>query len=103
MGSSQSKSPTKEVSEKERKVSTDSAKESAGAGDNVTTKASPVKVEEPVKPDLTVTEEEVMEVEAAAKKMRDTVGGTSIEIVLSPAVKKVSKSCQLQVIKVQIN
>ena len=99
MGASNSKSPSKEVSQKERKVSTDSAKgdqESSGAGDNVAvtlTKASPVKEEvkgSPAKPDLTVSEEEVASVEAASKKMRDTVGGTSLEIVLSPAIKKVT-------------
>merc|ERR1711971_1217804 len=46
---------------------------------------------EPVTPVIEVTkvsEEDVAEVEAAAKKMRDTLGGTSIEIVLSPAIKK---------------
>ena len=94
MGASNSKSPSKEVSQKERKVSSDSVKEdqeSSGAGDNVA-KPSPAKEESkssPVKPDLTVTDEEVASVEAASKKMRDTVGGTSLEIVLSPAIKKV--------------
>lgn len=37
-----------------------------------------------------VSEEDLAEVEAAAKKIRDSLGGTSIEIVLSPAVKKVN-------------
>jgi len=35
-----------------------------------------------------VTEEEMASVEASAKKIRDSVGGTSLEIVLSPAIKK---------------
>ena len=34
--------------------------------------------------------EALAEVEAAAKKIRDSLGGTSMEIVLSPAIKKVS-------------
>ena len=92
MGSSQSKSPSKEVSkDAENKKSTESVDDQdkmmeAAAGDSKTT---PVK-EEVIKPDLAVSEEEVASVEAAAKKMRDTVGGTSIEIVLSPAIKKVN-------------
>ena len=47
----------------------------------------------PSKPtiDLNVTEEEMASVEAAATKIRDSVGGTSLEIVLSPAIKKVYK------------
>jgi len=52
------------------------------AGDSLVTPAEPVVVVE-------VSEEEVASVEASSKKMRDTVGGTSIEIVLSPAIKKV--------------
>ena len=40
--------------------------------------------------DLTVTEEEMATVEAATTKIRDSVGGTSLEIVLSPAIKKVN-------------
>ena len=39
--------------------------------------------------DLTVTEEDMASVEAATTKIRDSVGGTSLEIVLSPAIKKV--------------
>ena len=40
--------------------------------------------------DLSVTEEDMASVEAAAKKIRDSLGGTSLEIVLSPAIKKVN-------------
>ena len=39
--------------------------------------------------DLAVTEEEMASVEAATTKIRDSVGGTGLEIVLSPAIKKV--------------
>jgi len=38
--------------------------------------------------DFSVTEEEMASVEAAATKIRDSLGGTSLEIVLSPAIKK---------------
>ena len=44
----------------------------------------------PELPEGEVSEEEVASVEAVSKKLLDTAGGTSIEIVLSPAVKKVT-------------
>lgn len=40
------------------------------------------------KPDLKATEEDLALVEAVSKTLRDTTGGKSLEIVLSPAVKK---------------
>ena len=94
--SSEKKSPTKgfyQVTSSPEKTSSpeespetspsksNEAKIKAG-GDSLVTPAEPVVVVE-------VSEEEVASVEASSKKMRDTVGGTSIEIVLSPAIKKV--------------
>ena len=98
MGAGQStekKSPTKEVKqelESPKKPTVASPSKPAAKEEQVKT---PVKgpagdqAEAEAEVDLQVSEEEVASIEAAAKKMRDTVGGTSIEIVLSPAVKKV--------------
>jgi len=97
MGAGQStekKSPTKDVSpNKEEKVSPgksssnseDVAKSSASSNSTSAGDSEPAPT---VKIDLHVSEEEVASVEAVSKKMKDTVGGTSIEIVLSPAIKK---------------
>jgi len=54
------------------------------------TKAPDAADEEPdsPKPDLKATEEDLALVEAVSKTLRDTTGGKSLEIVLSPAVKK---------------
>ena len=52
-------------------------------GDNPTT--SP-----PAPATVEVSEEVLAIVESAAKNLRDTTGGKSLEIVLSPAIKKVS-------------
>lgn len=93
MGAGQStekKSPTKEVrpdaeTESPKKAAVD-IKTPSKQGDKV---GSPAKADKtPEKVDVEVTEEDVATIEAAAKKMRDTVGGTSLEIVLSPAIKK---------------
>ena len=98
MGAGQStekKSPTKDVSpNKEEKVSPRKSSSSSNSEDVVKTE-TPTKstsagdCQPTVKIDLHVSEEEVASVEAVSKKMKDTVGGTSIEIVLSPAIKKV--------------
>ena len=106
MGAGQStekKSPSKEVQEasKPKESPKKEATPSKSVEAEVNNVKTPTKTPEPkssgdtetVTPVIEVTkvsEEDVAEVEAAAKKMRDTVGGTSIEIVLSPAVKKVS-------------
>jgi len=97
MGAGQStekKSPTKDVSpNKEEKVSPRKSSSSSNSEDVVKTE-TPTKstsagdCQPTVKIDLHVSEEEVASVEAVSKKMKDTVGGTSIEIVLSPAIKK---------------
>ena len=102
MGAGQStekKSPTKEVkpeeaaSESPRK----DAKTPSKQGDNKATSPAKADVKTPEKVDVAeITEEDVATVEAAAKKMRDTVGGTSLEIVLSPAIKKVNKLLTVQ-------
>ena len=98
MGAGQStekKSPTKDVSpNKEEKVSPRKSSSSSNCEEVVKTE-TPTKLtstgdsQPTVKIDLHVSEEEVASVEAVSKKMKDTVGGTSIEIVLSPAIKKV--------------
>ena len=75
--------PTKSVEAEVKNVKTPTkTPESKSSGDS-DTMTSVIEVAK-------VSEEDVAEVEAAAKKMRDTLGGTSIEIVLSPAIKKVS-------------
>merc|ERR1712198_394858 len=88
------KSPTKDVSpNKEEKVSPRKSSSSSNCEEVVKTE-TPTKLtstgdsQPTVKIDLHVSEEEVASVEAVSKKMKDTVGGTSIEIVLSPAIKK---------------
>jgi len=97
MGAGQStekKSPTKDVSpNKEEKVSPRKSSSSSNSEEVVKTetptKSTSAGDSQPtVKIDLHVSEEEVASVEAVSKKMKDTVGGTSIEIVLSPAIKK---------------
>ena len=99
--SSEKKSPTKDVKETQETEKSSPRKTSTSSTSSAKDAKTPTKVPEvtvsgdssspsATKPlDLEVSEEEVASVEAAAKKMRDTVGGTSIEIVLSPAVKKV--------------
>jgi len=97
MGAGQStekKSPTKDVSpNKEEKVSPRKSSSSSNCEEVVKTE-TPTKLtstgdsQPTAKIDLHVSEEEVASVEAVSKKMKDTVGGTSIEIVLSPAIKK---------------
>ena len=75
-------SPSKSVEAEVNNVKTPTkTPESSGDSETVTTPAEVTKV----------SEEDVAEVEAAAKKIRDSLGGTSIEIVLSPAIKKVTK------------
>ena len=92
MGAGQStekKSPTKEVNEavNENPSPKKDVKTPSKQGDRAA--ANKADVTTPEKLDVEITEEDVATVEAAAKKMRDTVGGTSLEIVLSPAIKKV--------------
>ena len=93
--STEKKSPSKTVKE-ETKPSKPVGKEEktpekSGAGIPVVSvsppKTSSIANNDPV--DLTVSEEEMASVEAATTKIRDSVGGTSLEIVLSPAIKKV--------------
>ena len=88
--STEKKSPSKTVKE-------DTSSKSAGKTP-VKSKADgepQIRVSPPKTPptatdtDLSVTEEDMASVEAAAKKIRDSLGGTSLEIVLSPAIKKV--------------
>jgi len=97
MGAGQStekKSPAKDASpNKEEKVSPRKSSSSSSSEDVVKTetptKSTSAGDSQPtVKIDLHVSEEEVASVEAVSKKMKETVGGTSIEIVLSPAIKK---------------
>jgi len=89
--STEKKSPSKTVKE-------DSSK-SAGKVEKTPVKTKAVgepqiRVSPPKTPptatdiDLSVTEEDMASVEAAATKIRDSLGGTSLEIVLSPAIKK---------------
>ena len=74
-------SPSKTVKAEVNNVKTPTkTPESSGDAETVTTTVEVTKV----------SEEDLAEVEAAAKKIRDSLGGTSIEIVLSPAVKKVT-------------
>ncbi len=74
-------SPSKIVKAEVNNVKTPTkTPESSGDAETVTTTVEVTKV----------SEEDLAEVEAAAKKIRDSLGGTSIEIVLSPAVKKVT-------------
>ena len=89
--STEKKSPSKTVKE-------DTSSKSAGKTP-VKSKADgepQIRVSPPKTPptatdtDLSVTEEDMASVEAAAKKIRDSLGGTSLEIVLSPAIKKVN-------------
>ena len=98
--SSEKKSPTKEVKETQETEKSSPRKTSSTSTPEKDVK-TPTKVPEvkvsgdssspaATKPlDLEVSEEEVASVEAVSKKLLDTAGGTSIEIVLSPAVKKV--------------
>ena len=103
MGAGQStekKSPTKEVKEVSKpQESPKKASPSKSVEAEVTNVKTPTKIPESSGDSETVTtaaevtkvsEEDVAEVEAAAKKIRDSLGGTSIEIVLSPAIKKVT-------------
>ena len=87
--STEKKSPSKTVKE-EAKTSKQTPEKSGEEIPRVS--VSPPKTpgtaeNDPV--DLAVTEEEMASVEAATTKIRDSVGGTSLEIVLSPAIKKV--------------
>ena len=97
--SSEKKSPTKEVKETQETEKSSPRKTSSTSTPEkdvkTPTKVPEVKVSGDSSPaatkplDLEVSEEEVASVEAVSKKLLDTAGGTSIEIVLSPAVKKV--------------
>ena len=92
--STEKKSPSKTVKE-------DTSSKSAGKVEKTPVKSKAdgepqIRVSPPKTPptatdtDLSVTEEDMASVEAAAKKIRDSLGGTSLEIVLSPAIKKVN-------------
>merc|ERR1712106_44558 len=62
----------------------------AGLTITTPTKAPDAAGDEPTspKPEYKVSEEELASVEAVSKTLRDTTGGKSLEIMLSPAVKK---------------
>ena len=93
--STEKKSPSKTVKEDTGSTSKTAGKvektpEKAGTGGEPQITVSPPKTPSGTTDiDLSVTEEEMASVEAAATKIRDSLGGTSLEIVLSPAVKKV--------------
>ena len=78
--STEKKSPSKTVKEEAKTSKTTPEK----GGDDV-----PRMSVSPPKTPVQVTEEEMASVEAATTKIRDSLGGTSLEIVLSPAIKKV--------------
>ena len=101
MGSSQStekKSPSKTVKagstsqaskEVEKTPEKAAAEEQSKPEITVSAPKTPTTISTTSDVDLTVTEEEMASIEAAATKIRDSIGGTSLEIVLSPAIKKV--------------
>jgi len=83
--STEKKSPSKTVKEEAKTSKTTPEK----SGEDIPrVSVSPPKTPVPAPVDLTVTEEEMASVEAATTKIRDSLGGTSLEIVLSPAIKK---------------
>jgi len=91
--STEKKSPSKTVKEGPGSASKTAGKvektpEKAGTGGEPQITVSPPKTPSGTDIDLSVTEEEMASVEAAATKIRDSLGGTSLEIVLSPAIKK---------------
>ena len=89
--STEKKSPSKTVKEETKTNQPVGIEEKTPekSGENIPV----VSVSPPKTPviDLSVTEEEMATVEAATTKIRDSVGGTSLEIVLSPAIKKVNQ------------
>ena len=85
--STEKKSPSKTVKDETKPVVKEE-KTPEKKGDSSIPRVSVTPPKTPV--DLTVTEEEMATVEAATTKIRDSVGGTSLEIVLSPAIKKVN-------------
>ena len=95
--STEKKSPAKTVKEDTSTKSAVTVEKTPQKGDgpentgpDTQITVSPPKSPSPITDtDLSVTEEEMASVEASAKKIRDSVGGTSLEIVLSPAIKKV--------------
>ena len=88
--STEKKSPAKTVKEDTSTKSAVTVEKTPQKGDGPEITVSPSKSPSPITDtDLSVTEEEMASVEASAKKIRDSVGGTSLEIVLSPAIKKV--------------
>ena len=90
MQSTEKKSPSKTVKEE--------TKPAVKLQEKTPEKIPQVSVSPPKTPvDLSVTEEDMATVEAATTKIRDSVGGTSLEIVLSPAIKKVKSNLLLAI------